>query len=84
VFFACHDPTELNRQGPDVASSTLAIFTADPMLQKLARHVHRASSTRPGSFRKPIAPWVESSDRFFPSRGYHTKTLVKAAKSTAS
>ncbi|TWB89023.1 MULTISPECIES: peptide-methionine (S)-S-oxide reductase MsrA [unclassified Synechococcus] len=72
VFFAvAHDPTELNRQGPDVGEQyRSAIFTADPMLQKLARQ-YIEQLNQAGSFEKPIATVVESSDRFFPAEAYH-------------
>lgn len=72
VFFAvAHDPTEVNRQGPDVGEPyRSAIFTADPQLQGLARAYIRQLDAA-GVFPKPIATTVEASDRFFPAEAYH-------------
>ncbi|SBO42252.1 peptide-methionine (S)-S-oxide reductase MsrA [Cyanobium sp. NIES-981] len=72
VFFAvAHDPTEVNRQGPDVgAQYRSAIFTADPALQRLARAYIRQLDGA-GVFPRPIATQVEASDRFFPAEAYH-------------
>jgi peptide-methionine (S)-S-oxide reductase len=72
VFFAvAHDPTEHNRQGPDIGPQyRSAIFTNDPQLQTVAR-TYIQQLDRSGSFDKPIATQVEASDRFFPAEDYH-------------
>jgi len=83
VFFAvAHDPTELNRQGPDVGEQYRSpIFTADPMLQR--RRGSTSSSSTGGSFEKPIATVVESSETDSSPAGAYHKTLLKR-QSTAS
>lgn len=72
VFFAvAHDPTEVNRQGPDVGEQyRSAIFTTDPELQRVARAYIRQLDAA-GVFPRPIATTVEASDRFFPAEAYH-------------
>ena len=72
VFFAvAHDPTEVNRQGPDVGEQyRSAIFSRDPQLQELARsYIQQLDET--GLVPRPIATTVETSDRFFPAEPYH-------------
>ncbi len=72
VFFAvAHDPTQLNRQGPDVGEQyRSAIFTADPQLQQLARaYIEQLGAS--GSFAQPIVTTIEASDSFFPAEPYH-------------
>ncbi len=72
VFFAvAHDPTEVNRQGPDVGEQyRSAIFSDDPLLQKVARQ-YIAQLNGAGSFAKPIATQLESNARFYPAEDYH-------------
>lgn len=72
VFFAvAHDPTEVNRQGPDVGEQyRSAIFTTDPELRQLARsYIRQLDAER--LFPKPIATQVETSGRFFRAEAYH-------------
>jgi peptide-methionine (S)-S-oxide reductase len=72
VFFAvAHDPTQLNRQGPDVGEQyRSAIFTTDPELQEMARtYIRQLDAT--GSFSGPIVTRIEASDTFFPAKPYH-------------
>ncbi|MEO1004188.1 MAG: peptide-methionine (S)-S-oxide reductase MsrA [Cyanobacteria bacterium J06638_7] len=72
VFFAvAHDPTQLNRQGPDVGEQyRSAVFTTDPELQQLVRAYIRQLDGA-GSFPRPIVTRIEASDSFFPAEPYH-------------
>ena len=72
VFFGvAHDPTQLNRQGPDVGEQyRSAIFTTDPELQEMARtYIRQLDAT--GTFSRPIVTRIEASDTFFPAEPYH-------------
>lgn len=72
VFFAvAHDPTELNRQGPDVGEQyRSAIFSHDPLLLDVARQ-YIQQLNEAGSFDKPIATQLERNARFYPAEAYH-------------
>lgn len=71
VFFAvAHDPTEVNRQGPDVGPSyRSAIFPQDASQASQARaFIARLSAAH--VFRQPIATKIESGG-FYPAEAYH-------------
>jgi peptide-methionine (S)-S-oxide reductase len=71
VFFAiAHDPTEVNRQGPDVGPSyRSAIFPQNAGQAAQARSfIARLQASR--AFKAPIATKIESG-RFYPAEAYH-------------
>jgi peptide-methionine (S)-S-oxide reductase len=71
VFFAvAHDPTQVNRQGPDTGTSyRSAIFPQSPSQAQQARaFIARLNASH--AFNKPIATKIESG-RFFPAETYH-------------
>jgi peptide-methionine (S)-S-oxide reductase len=71
VYFAvAHDPTQVNRQGPDVgASYRSAIFPRNAEQARIARSfIARLNAS--GAFRKPIATQIEPG-HFYPAEAYH-------------
>jgi peptide-methionine (S)-S-oxide reductase len=72
VFFAvAHDPTELNRQGPDIGPQyRSAIFYANAQQKDLAeRYIAQLGAAK--AFRKPIVTQVAALDKFYPAEAYH-------------
>lgn len=71
VFFDAHDPTQLNRQGPDVGTQyRSAIFYATPAEKQTAQQViDRLTADK--KFRKPIVTTLEPLEKFFPAEEYH-------------
>lgn len=73
VFWSNHDPTTLNRQGPDRgAQYRSAIFTHSPEQAAAARE----SKTRldgDGTFRRPIVTEIVPAARFWEAEEYHQK-----------
>ncbi|HXS49941.1 MAG TPA: peptide-methionine (S)-S-oxide reductase MsrA [Sphingomicrobium sp.] len=69
-FTVAHDPTELNRQGPDVGTSyRSAIFPQTPQQQKFATaYIAKLNSAH--IWRKPIVTRIEHG-AFYPAEGYH-------------
>ncbi|HYL87690.1 MAG TPA: peptide-methionine (S)-S-oxide reductase MsrA [Burkholderiales bacterium] len=78
VFFAvAHDPTQLNRQGPDSGTQyRSAIFYANAEQQRVA-HAYIAQLTDARSFRRPIVTEVAPLKAFYPAEGYHQNYLVQ-------
>lgn len=72
IFFAiAHDPTELNRQGPDVGSQYRSeIFTSDDEQTRIASAYIRQLD-RVALFAQPIMTKVTSLTRFYAAEGYH-------------
>ena len=69
-FTVAHDPTQVNRQGPDVGSSyRSAIFPQTPDQARFAKaFIARLSSAR--LYKAPIATKIESGG-FYPAEAYH-------------
>lgn len=71
VYFAvAHDPTQLNRQGPDTGPSyRSAIFPQTPD-QKRVASAYIAQLDKAGAWNKPIVTKIESG-RFYPAEAHH-------------
>ena len=69
IFFATHDPTQLNRQGNDVGTQyRSAIFPESPEQEQEARAgIERAQADQT----KPIVTTIEPWSRWWPAEGYH-------------
>src|SRR6201994_2298163 len=71
IFFSVHDPTELNRQGPDVGTSyRSAIFYTNEEQQKLAK-AYIAQLDQLKVFPKPIVTEVTPLKAFYRAEDYH-------------
>jgi len=71
VFFAIHDPTQLNRQGNDVGTQyRSAIFWHDKA-QRLEAERMIDELTRTGAFSSPIVTEVTPAGTFWPAEDYH-------------
>jgi peptide-methionine (S)-S-oxide reductase len=77
VFFSvAHDPTQLNRQGPDVGTQyRSAIFYANGQQKELAeRYIAQLDAAK--AFGKPIVTQVVPLDKFYPAEDYHQNYLA--------
>lgn len=71
VFFTIHDPTTLNRQGPDVGTQYRShIFTHDQRQEEIAREVIESMETE-GIWDDPIVTQISPLDQFYPAEDYH-------------
>ena len=69
IFFATHDPTQLNRQGNDVGTQyRSAIF---PQSEEQAAEAKAAIARAQGDQSKPIVTTIEANDTWYPAEGYH-------------
>lgn len=77
VFWAIHDPTTLNRQGPDVGSQyRSAIFTFDAE-QAAEAAASKARADASGQFRRPIVTEITPASTFYRAEEYHQQYLAK-------
>ena len=69
IFFATHDPTQLNRQGNDVGTQyRSAIFPTSVMQEEQANAaIKRAQADQS----KPIVTTIEQADNWYTAEGYH-------------
>jgi peptide-methionine (S)-S-oxide reductase len=71
VFFATHDPTTLNRQGPDVGTQYRSAIYYHSEVQKATAQSLIAELERNGIFPGPIVTEVTELDEFHPAEAYH-------------
>ena len=75
-FSAAHDPTQLNRQGPDTGTQYRStIFPQDADQAKVAS-AYVAQLDGAGAFSKPIATTIEPGRAFYPAEDYHQDYLT--------
>jgi peptide-methionine (S)-S-oxide reductase len=82
IFFTvAHDPTQLNRQGPDVGTQyRSAIFYADPEQQRIAQaYIDQLSKAK--TFARPIVTQLTPLNAFYPAEDYHQDYLAKHPES---
>lgn len=77
VFFSvAHDPTQLNRQGPDRGTQYRSAVYADDAGQRSATQAYIAQLQRTKAFRAPVVTQVDGGKRFYPAEGYHQNYLT--------
>lgn len=77
LFWRCHNPTELNRQGPDVGTQyRSAIFTYSAAQQEEAEK-SRTRLDASGKYARPIATVITPAATFFKAEEYHQQYLQK-------
>ena len=77
MFWAEHDPTQLNRQGPDVGSQYRSvIFVEDAEQERLAR-ASKAEREQSGRYKRPIVTEIAPFSTFWRAEENHQKYLAK-------
>ena len=82
VFWENHDPTTLNRQGPDVGSQyRSAIFFHTPG-QQAAALASKEQLERSGAFKRPIVTEIVPAPAFYRAEEYHQQYLEKRGQAS--
>ncbi len=77
-FFRLHDPTQLNRQGPDIGDQYRSvIFYADETQRQIAGKVKQ--ELQPG-FKNPIVTQIVPQEVFYIAEPYHQKYTEKTGR----
>jgi peptide-methionine (S)-S-oxide reductase len=77
AFWGMHDPTQVNRQGPDFGSQyRTAIFFHSPE-QKAIAEQSKSALNASAKFRKPIATEITPAGTFYLAEDYHQRYLEK-------
>jgi methionine-S-sulfoxide reductase len=82
VFFASHDPTQRNRQGPDVGTQYRSVVIAADDAQREAAEARIRALEAEGRFSRPIVTEVAHESPFYPAEDYHQQYLVKRGMAT--
>lgn len=77
VFWNCHDPTTVNRQGPDIGTQyRSAIFFHDAD-QESAAITSKEKLQSSGRYPSPIVTEITPAEAFYPAEDYHQRYLEK-------
>lgn len=77
VFFENHDPTALNRQGPDVGTQYRSAVFYHTEEQRAAAEAFRTRLDASGVFRRPVVTEVTAASTFYRAEEYHQQYLEK-------
>jgi peptide-methionine (S)-S-oxide reductase len=77
VFFANHDPTQLNRQGPDVGTQYRSVIFYHDEAQAQAARAAKEALQASGPYRRPVVTEIVPFSNFFRAEEYHQRYLEK-------
>lgn len=75
-FFDLHDPTQLNRQGPDIGTQYRSVIFATTEAQRRSAEIIKAEELT----RRPVVTTIEPALVFWPAEDYHQKYLEKRGR----
>lgn len=71
IFFSTHDPTTLNKQGPDIGKQYRSAVFYHDVDQKQTAHKYIKLLTNNGTYNDPIVTELEPIEVFYPAENYH-------------
>jgi methionine-S-sulfoxide reductase len=75
IFWLEHDPTQLNRQGPDVGSQYRSVILVHDEEQRAAAEASREAVQ--ARFTRPVVTTIEDAPPFWEAEDYHQQYLEK-------
>jgi len=77
AFFEMHDPTQLNRQGPDVGDQYRSVIFFHSPEQQRAALAAKERLGAGGTFKRPVVTQIEPAPTFWRAEEYHQRYLEK-------
>ncbi len=77
VFWENHDPTTLNRQGPDIGTQYRSVVFFHTPEQEVAARASKERLEKSGRFKRPIVTQIEPAAEFWRAEEYHQQYLEK-------
>jgi peptide-methionine (S)-S-oxide reductase len=77
VFWSNHNPTTLNRQGPDVGDQYRSVIFYHSPEQRATAEASKEELEKSGRFRRPIVTQIEPAPKFYRAEEYHQRYLEK-------
>jgi peptide-methionine (S)-S-oxide reductase len=77
VFWSNHNPTTLNRQGPDVGDQYRSVIFYHSPEQRATAEASKGELEKSGRFRRPIVTQIEPAPKFYRAEEYHQRYLEK-------
>src|SRR5258708_30758882 len=77
VFWQVHDPTQLNRQGPDLGKQYRSVIFFHSPEQETAARKSKEKAQASGRFSRPIVTEISPASTFYRAKEYHQRYLEK-------
>lgn len=77
IFWDNHNPTQMNRQGPDVGTQYRSVIFYHTPEQKITAERSKNLLDKSGKYSVPIVTSIEPAQYFYPAEDYHQKYLAK-------
>lgn len=77
VFWNSHDPTQVNRQGPDYGKQYRSVVFYHDDAQRQAAEASKSAREQSGKHRKPIATQIVAAEPFYRAEEYNQQYLAK-------
>jgi len=81
VFWSNHNPTTLNRQGPDVGTQYRSVIFYHSPEQQASANASKVKLEKSGRFNRPIVTQIEPAPTFWRAEEYHQQYLQKRGQS---
>jgi peptide-methionine (S)-S-oxide reductase len=81
VFWSNHNPTTLNRQGPDSGTQYRSVIFYHSPEQKAVAGASKEKLKKSGRFSRPIVTQIEPASKFWRAEEYHQRYLEKRGQS---
>ena len=82
VFWDEHDPTQLNRQGPDVGDQYRSVIFYHTPEQRAEAEASKERRQASGKYHRPIVTLIEAAQTFYRAEEYHQRYLEKRGLAT--
>jgi peptide-methionine (S)-S-oxide reductase len=77
LFWQIHNPTTLNRQGPDIGTQYRSVIFYFDDRERVAAEESKRRLDESGKFRRPIVTQIVPAAEFFPAEDYHQRYYEK-------
>ena len=84
VFWEIHDPTQLNRQGPDLGAQYRSVIFFHNKDQKKLAEISKNKQEKSGKYKKPIVTEILPAEEFYKAEEYHQNYLKKHGGSSCN
>lgn len=77
TFWQTHDPTTMNRQGPDIGTQYRSGIFFHDAAQETAARASKAALEKSGAFNRPVVTEITPASEFWRAEEYHQKYFEK-------
>jgi peptide-methionine (S)-S-oxide reductase len=82
AFWECHDPTQVNRQGPDVGDQYRSAVYVHTLAHEREARRSKEDLERTKKFSRPIATEITPAGPFYPAEDYHQQYFEKTGRAS--